>query len=142
MYDRKFDIEKEKLLNLQQAFLEQKMKYEKLLFDVEAKYHREVQQVREEYAGRVREEAGRAESLKSVSLQQKAGMEMRLIDIEEENELALCDLQLASDAALHQLRTRHTKLEEEYEQAMIRIHSQQTQIQGLEQEARTRRTEA
>jgi hypothetical protein len=68
--------------------------------------------VREEYATKAKEEATRVESMKSVNLQQKAGMEMRLIDIEEENELALCDLQLASDAALQQLRIRHTKLEE------------------------------
>lgn len=60
MYDRKFDIEKEKLLNLEQAFLEQRMKYEKLVFDIEAKYHREVQQVREEYATKAKEEATRA----------------------------------------------------------------------------------
>lgn len=68
--------------------------------------------MREEYATKAKEEATRVESMKSVNLQQKAGMEMRLIDIEEENELALCDLQLASDAALQQLRIRHTKLEE------------------------------
>jgi hypothetical protein len=68
IYDRKYDIEKEKYLNLEQAFLEQRIKYEKLVMDVEAKYHNEVVQVREEYAGRVREESSRLESLKHDNL--------------------------------------------------------------------------
>lgn len=34
MYDRKYDLEKEKYLNLEQAFLEQKMRYEKLLLEI------------------------------------------------------------------------------------------------------------
>lgn len=46
MYDRKYDIQKEKFLNLEQAFLEQKIKYEKLVLDVEAQYHRDVDIVR------------------------------------------------------------------------------------------------
>lgn len=48
--------------------------------------------------------------MKLSSLQQRAGIEMRLIDLEEENELALCGVQIANDAALEQLKIRQTKL--------------------------------
>jgi predicted nucleic acid-binding Zn-ribbon protein len=69
-------------------------------------------------------------------------MEMKLIDLEEENELTLCGLQLASDSALQQLRLRQAKLEEEYEQAQIRIHNQEADLRHLEQEAKNKREEA
>lgn len=68
MYDRKFEIEKERYLNLEQEFLEQKLKYEKLVLDVEAKYHSEVGQVREEYFSKFRQECSRLEEIKSTNL--------------------------------------------------------------------------
>ena len=56
--------------------------------------------------------------------------------------MALCDLQLSADHALQQLQLRHAKLEEEHEQAQIRIHSQQAEVQAMQAEAGKRRAES
>lgn len=42
MYERKCKIERERYMNLEQSSLEQKNRYEQILRDLEAKYHREI----------------------------------------------------------------------------------------------------
>lgn len=60
MFNRKLAIEKERYMNLQQSSLQERLAFQKAFYELEAKYHQEVAQVRDNYARKMKEEFQRA----------------------------------------------------------------------------------
>jgi hypothetical protein len=57
MYERRITLDREKIMSLEQECLEQKMRSEKLMEELEKKHTLEIQKVREEYSRRSKEES-------------------------------------------------------------------------------------
>lgn len=74
-------MEKERYMNLEQSSLEERLAFQKAFYDLEAKYHQEVTQVRENYARKMKEEFQRAEDVKRHNLEEKQRIEMKLLDL-------------------------------------------------------------
>lgn len=85
MYDLKIKLQKEKYLTLEQETLEQKLKYEKIIADLQKRYHTDIESIRKDYAGKLTEEIKKTEDKKSRELEYKKKMELKLINLEEEN---------------------------------------------------------
>lgn len=51
------------------------------MYDLEAKYHQEVTQVRDNYARKMKEEFQRAEDVKKHNIDEKQRIEMKLLDL-------------------------------------------------------------
>lgn len=66
-------------MNLEQATLEQKLKYERIILGLESKYHNEVAQIRHLYAKSAKEESARVEEVRKNSLNDKQRVETRLL---------------------------------------------------------------
>lgn len=83
VYDLKLKLQKEKYLALEQENLEQKMKYENLIKELETKYHDDVEKVRQEYSNKLQQELKGMESEKNRNLEYKRKVETKIIDLEE-----------------------------------------------------------
>lgn len=97
MYQRKLKFERERYLNLQQKNLEQKNTYEQVLLDLEVKYQKDIQSVREEYATQLRMEHSHMQKHKEGHLSEKKRMEMQFMDFEEETDYTINEIQMSKD---------------------------------------------
>lgn len=55
VYDAKIRLQKEKYLGLEQEATEQKMNYQKMITDLEANYHRDIEKIRETYQNKLKQ---------------------------------------------------------------------------------------
>jgi allophanate hydrolase subunit 1 len=58
-------------------------------------------------------------------------MEMKVIDIEEENEITMYHLQEDKDSIIRNMVKRYTELEEKYDKTLIDYHNQMSDLQRL-----------
>ena len=72
---------------------------------------------------RNREDMQRADQIKNHHLKDKQRLQFKLLDLEEENELAVADIQLEKDQLIASLREKVMHLEEEYDTLLIRLHN-------------------
>lgn len=119
VYDLKIRMQKEKYLALEQDNLEQKMKYESLIKDLEKKYHEDIEKVRIQYSNNLETEIKTIQNEKNRTLEYKRKMESKIIDLEEESELTLLQLQLSKDNRIKNLIEKQTKLEREHDSTLI-----------------------
>ena len=112
-------MQKEKYLALEQDNLEQKMKYESLIKDLEKKYHEDIEKVRIQYSNNLETEIKTIQNEKNRTLEYKRKMESKIIDLEEESELTLLQLQFSKDNRIKNLIEKQTKLEREHDSTLI-----------------------
>ena len=70
-------------MNLEQDALSQKIQYQQLILQLQKKYHRDVESIREQYASKLKSESSKIEGIKENHLRDKKRAEMQLVEMEE-----------------------------------------------------------
>ena len=111
MYDRKLRLEREKFMELEQKNIEQKIHYEKLIYELEKRYHEDIGRIREQYSSKMKEEFKRLQDNRRQDLEYKKKMEYKLIELEEQSDITMMELQKSKDDKIERLMIKIHKLE-------------------------------
>ena len=115
-------------MNLEQLFLQFKIESERRILELEARFNRDVNQIRNEYCRKSKEEAELVDKEKQKHLQDKKRVEYKILEIEEENEVVLTDLQKSKDFIISQLKIDLNNLEQSYEKSLALLDTQKKSI--------------
>lgn len=124
MYDRKLKLQKEKYLDLEQKNVEQKIHYEKVIYELEKRYHEDIVKIRQQYSEKLAEEFKRIQEVKKSDIDYKKKMEYKMISLEEESEITVFEMQRMKDQKIQELRYKIVELENQQNSNKVNFHNE------------------